>query len=29
MTPATIAAGILLIQVAVTLILRRTPNTRQ
>ena len=29
MTPATIAAGILLIQVVVTLILRRTPNTRK
>jgi hypothetical protein len=29
MTPAAIAAGILLIQVVVTLILRRTPNTRK
>jgi hypothetical protein len=29
MTPATIAAGILLIQVAVTLILRRTTTPRK
>ncbi len=29
MTPAAIAAGILLIQVVVTLILRRTPTTRK